>query len=78
MKRMETVVFTNMCMVYDDAGTVLVQDPGPPLCPRGTAGRRLGARGAQPLLWELTPPSSPSSVLGVCQQLPTQGGLVAF
>ena len=38
----------------------------------------LGARRAQPLLWELTPPSSPSSVLSVCQQLPTQGGLVAF
>lgn len=26
MKRTEKVIFTNMCMIYDDAGKVLVQD----------------------------------------------------
>lgn len=26
MKRAETVIFTNMCMIYDDTGNVLVQD----------------------------------------------------
>lgn len=26
MERTESVIFTNMCMIYDDAGNVLVQD----------------------------------------------------